>query len=97
MAITTKLLFILLLFLLTFCGINQQRILAQEFGPGIIVEIRSPNYIKKMGRIFGYKNTKGLSFHRQKPCKIIVPELTWQTLSIWQHEIRHCREGSWHN
>ena len=97
MGISTKSLLILLLFLLTFCGINKERILAQEVESGIVVQIRSPAFIKTIGKRYGYKNAVGLSFYREKPCRIIVPELTKRTMRIWIHEIRHCREGFWHN
>jgi len=94
--IATKLLFVSLLLLLTFCEANRERILAQEVEPGILVEIRPPNYIKELGRTYGYKNAVGLSFYHTEPCRIIVPELTTQTIRLWQHEIRHCRDGSFH-
>lgn len=29
-------------------------------------------------------------------CHIYVPPLTWGTLGIWQHELRHCTEGAFH-
>jgi len=93
----TKFLFILSLFLLTSCEFNKQRVLAQEVEPDIIIQIRSPDYIKKIGRIYGYRNALGLSHHGEIPCRILVPELTRQTMTLWQHEIRHRREGSWHN
>lgn len=30
-------------------------------------------------------------------CRVYVPPLTWDTLGIWTHEFRHCREGSFHD
>ncbi len=29
-------------------------------------------------------------------CRVHVPPLTPKTLWIWQHEFKHCTEGSWH-
>ena len=97
MGISTKFLLILLLFLLTSCGINKKRILAQDVESGIVVQIRPPNYIKRIGKRYGFKNAVGLSFYHEKPCRIIVPELTRKTMYVWIHEIRHCNEGKWHN
>ena len=30
-------------------------------------------------------------------CHVFVPPLIWQTIGIWQHEFRHCREGAYHD
>lgn len=30
-------------------------------------------------------------------CHVFVPPLTWQTIGIWQHEFKHCREGPFHD
>jgi len=93
----TKFVFILSLFLLTACESSRQRILAQAVEPNIIVQIRPLNYIRETGRTYGHERAVGLSYYYEKPCRVLVPELTRRTMTVWQHEIRHCREGRWHN
>lgn len=64
----------------------------------VIVEVRSPEYIRAKGREYGYDHALGLAFITSptQKCKIMVPKLTTRTFYIWEHELRHCREGRFH-
>ena len=30
-------------------------------------------------------------------CQVHVPPLTQNTLWLWEHEFKHCKEGTWHD
>ena len=68
----------------------------QETDQRILVSIQSPEEIKTIGARYGLNSALGLAFPYRKPCEIVVPSLNRSTIWIWQHELRHCREGSFH-
>ena len=63
----------------------------------IRVHIRSPEIIKILGKLLGFENALGLSYYQLDPCEVVVPELSYLTIRTWIHEIRHCREGVFHD
>lgn len=75
---------------------------------GFVVTVESPEDIQKgyhelTGKhqtVYGYATfDKGTGSSRRNPprnCVIHVPPLNRKTLSIWRHEIRHCKEGYYH-
>lgn len=64
----------------------------------IHVEIRSPEHIALEGSMWDKPGALGLAY-RFGPtrCRIVVPPLTFWTLRIWHHELRHCAEGHFHD
>lgn len=79
------------LFLLCACVQNVDPIL------DVTVKIRPYEYIAEYGERFGYRGALGLAFKtRSGRCIIYVPPLKQNTVHIWIHELRHCREGKFH-
>jgi hypothetical protein len=63
------------------------------------VMVRTKEAIKELGFSQNYNNARGLAWipgESRETCKIMVPELSSETLEIWEHELRHCTEGYFH-
>lgn len=67
-----------------------------------LVIIQTPAEIQQGWEDLGYRGEVGgystWAYKSDPPvdCTIFVPPLTWSTMHIWNHELRHCKEGHWH-
>ena len=71
---------------------------SEKEGYDVLVQVRSPEYIKELGKRHGFKGTVlGLADIDRDPCLIVVPPLDITTLRVFMHEMKHCREGRFHS
>ncbi len=67
--------------------------------PHVDVHVGPPAAIVELAKARGMSDPDkvvGLAQWWSEGCEIYVPPLTWRTLSIWTHELRHCTEGYFH-